>query len=288
MMVGLISNSHLEPYGRLSTSRLRSEFAGKTVLITGGGTGIGASAARSFAEANVAAIVVAGRTEGTLKSTTAELTNLFPETKISYSIVDISSKDAVEALFEALVVSPDILVNNAGYLPSVEHMATAPIDDWWKGFEINVLGTTLMTQSFLSHHAAAAKEPKEPAVVVTVNSMGAIGRRLPNFASYAGSKIAIMRAFELMAIEVPDTVARFISIHPGGVESAMGEKSGLLGLVPTTNPQLSAEFIVWAASKEAGFLNGRFVSANWDVDELIAAKEVILKDDLLITSLKGY
>lgn len=90
-----------------------------------------------------------------------------------------------------------------------------------------------------------------------------------------------------MAVEVPESVARFVSVHPGAVESAMNVKSGLKGLIPETHLQLAAEFIVWVASKEAAFLNGRFVWVNWDVDELIARKEDILKNGLLVTTLRG-
>lgn len=56
--------------------------------------------------------------------------------------------------------------------------------------------------------------------------------------------------------------------------------------IPVTNIQLSSEFIVWASSKEAAFLTGRFVWANWDVDELIAKKIEILEKDLVISNLK--
>lgn len=194
--IGFTTTSHLQPYDRLSASHLRSEFAGKAVLITGGGTGIGAAAARSFAEANVAAIVIAGRTEETLKSTTAELVKSFPEIQISHHCVDITSQDSVKALFGSLTVPLDILVNNAGYLPDLELMATARIEDWWKGFEVNVLGTTLMTRQFLSHREAISNESKEAAVVVSLNTMGAFGSGFSNFSSYSSSKLAIMRALD--------------------------------------------------------------------------------------------
>lgn len=40
--------------------------------------------------------------------------------------------------------------------------------------------------------------------------------------------------------------------------------------------QLSGDFVVWSLSPSAQFLNGRFVHANWDVDELKAKKDEIL------------
>jgi NAD(P)-dependent dehydrogenase (short-subunit alcohol dehydrogenase family) len=56
--------------------------------------------------------------------------------------------------------------------------------------------------------------------------------------------------------------------------------------LPVTDIKLSSEFVVWASSKEAAFLTGRFVWVNWDVDELIAKKNEIVEKDLLISNLK--
>jgi hypothetical protein len=44
---------------------------------------------------------------------------------------------------------------------------------------------------------------------------------------------------------------------------------------------LAANFILWASSPEAGVFKGRYVRVNWDVDELKAKKDEILKKDLL-------
>lgn len=51
--------------------------------------------------------------------------------------------------------------------------------------------------------------------------------------------------------------------------------------------ELSAQFIVWAASPEARFLKGKTVWANWDVDELKAMEAEIKGSSLLTTTLDG-
>jgi hypothetical protein len=65
----------------------------------------------------------------------------------------------------------------------------------------------------------------------------------------------------------------------------MGIKSGLDNVFPSTDAKLAGDFILWTTSEEAKFLSGRFVWVNWDVDELVAMKEEILKGDLLRTNL---
>ncbi len=275
---------HLQPYARLSPSHLREEYQGKTVLVTGGGYGIGASIARSFAEAGIASLILAGRTESSLKSTVDGLSKAFPAVKISYHVVDIASKESVKALFESLVESPDVLVNNAGFMSQPENFITADIDEWWKGFEINVLGTVVVTQAYLQHRVA--KDPKAPGVVISLNTFASFGVKAPHIWAYSGSKIAAARIFELAVVDVPASVARFISVNPGAVKTAMYHKSGLEGApIPVTEAQLSAEFITWTASEEASFLSGRLAWANWDVDELVAKKDEILSKDLLISSM---
>lgn len=67
----------------------------------------------------------------------------------------------------------------------------------------------------------------------------------------------------------------------------MGEKSGLKG-IPLTDPVLAANFIVWFASPEAEFLEGRFAWVNWDVEELKAKREEILEKNLLQCSIAGF
>jgi hypothetical protein len=51
---------------------------------------------------------------------------------------------------------------------------------------------------------------------------------------------------------------------------------------------LAAHFQVWLAGPDADFLKGKMVWANWDVEELKAKKDEILKGHLLELSLKGW
>ena len=279
---------HLEPYSRISPAKLISEYAKKSILISGGGYGIGASIARAFAEAHAASIIIAGRTESKLKATAQELISAYPDTKIEYRIVDIASKQSVKALFTSISTPLDVLVNNAGFLSKPENFVTGDLTEWWKSFEVNVLGTSIVLQSFLQHRAK--QNATEQAVVINVNSNGAYSVLAPLLSSYAASKAAMWRMTEVISMDALDSAvlpggARFISVHPGAVKTEMYAKSGMDGIFEPTDAQLSGEFIAWTASQEASFLANRFAWASWDVDELVARKDEIIEKDMLRTAM---
>jgi NAD(P)-dependent dehydrogenase (short-subunit alcohol dehydrogenase family) len=276
---------HLNTYPRIAPERFMDELKAKTVLITGGGYGIGAAIAESFAKAGATEVILVGRTVTKLKETADALSSkIRTSTKITYYTTDITSKADVENLFASISASPDILINNAGFLAAPSNFLDADLEEYWKSFSINVLGTALVTQSFLRRRQQDGPQ-STPAVVVTLNTIGAYSVRVPLLSSYGASKAALARWSELISVDVPEQVARFISVHPGAVKTEMGIKSGLDGVFPSTDPELAGDFVVWAVTEEAKFLSGRFAWVNWDVEQLVAKKEEIMAKDLLRTSL---
>ncbi|OAP56271.1 hypothetical protein AYL99_09450 [Fonsecaea erecta] len=208
---------HLEPYGRLSPAKLASGFASKNILISGGGYGIGASIAHAFAEAHAAGIVLAGRTVSKLKATTEEIKSAYPRTVVEYRTVDITSEESVKAMFSSLDSPVDVLINNAGYLAQPENFVEADLKEWWKAFEVNVLGTAFVLQQFLQ--ARAKQNATEQAVIVNINTSGAYNVLVPSLSAYAASKAAMWRMMELITMDIQAATelsggARIISIHP--------------------------------------------------------------------------
>lgn len=279
---------HYEPYDRLSPARLASEYASKHVLISGGGYGIGAAIAEAFAKANAATVIIAGRTEAKLKATAKELASAYPKVKIEYRVVDITSEESVKALFASISTPVDILVNNAGFLSNPENFTTSDLKEWWRSFEVNVLGTATVLQQYF--RSRAEQKAKSQAVVINLNTIGAYNVLAPKLSAYAGSKAALWRMMEIITVDAADEGVlpggvRIISVHPGAVKTDMYDKSGLDGFFTVTDARLAAEFIAWTASQEASFLANRLAWVNWDVDELVAAKDEILEKDLLRTAM---
>jgi len=88
--------------------------------------------------------------------------------------------------------------------------------------------------------------------------------------------------------EYPDIKA--YSVHPGEVETQMAtEVLDGLGIQHKHDdaPALPAATLLWLTSRNAEFLSGRYVQATWDLTEVVAAKEEIVRDNLLVTKLVG-
>ncbi|KAK1623986.1 hypothetical protein BDP81DRAFT_502229 [Colletotrichum phormii] len=259
-MASFIKTEHYEPYPELSPHLLQTQFTNKTVVITGAGSGIGASTARSFAQANAAKLILTGRTESTLQQTSAALSADFPDIEVSLRAGSVSSPEHVASLFASLDRSPDVLVNNAGYLSEPVSFVDADLKDWWQGFTTNV---GLKTGAY----------DEKPGVVININTKAAYVFHIPGMSSYGASKAAMLRLAEVIADGVPASEARVVSLHPGAVQTALLTKSGLKRKL--TDERLAGDFVVWSASEEAGFLNGRMVWVNWNVPELVSWKDVI-------------
>ena len=133
---------HRSPYPDIAPTNPALSAAGKVVVITGGGRGIGAAIAAAFVKAAATAIILVGRTEATLKETKAKL-SANTKCSISYCLADTTDPVAIEKAFSTAVKlygKIDLLVNNAGYLDQHKPFAESALDDYWRCFEVNVKG----------------------------------------------------------------------------------------------------------------------------------------------------
>jgi len=280
-MASFVKN-HRTPYPSLSSTLPGRSLAGKSVLITGASRGVGAHIVRGIAAAKPQTIGIIGRDKARLDDAKLEFAEEFPTVVFKAYAADITNEAAIISVFKDFG-TPDILINNAGHFPDEGPFVTQDLKNWWTGFEINVLGTANVTQKFLQ-----ALAPGKQAVVLNVSSMAAHMRfPLIGWSGYNSSKTAGARLFENFRFEHPDV--RFINIHPGNIESDGFTKSG--ASAPPggmTDGKLAGQFFAWAATDEAEFLTGRFVWAEWDIDELKAKKDEILDKDLLLITIDGF
>ncbi|KAF4451461.1 hypothetical protein F53441_5553 [Fusarium austroafricanum] len=273
-MASLIKTIHNTTYPSISPLRPELSTKGKNALITGGGSGIGASIARSYAQSGITNLSLLGRTEKTLVENKAYIEKNYPETKVWTYTVNISDAESTHSVLETYAAAIngkiDILIANAGYMPKTENVTVADPNDWWLTFEINVKGNFNLLRAFDPLAAPGS-------TVIHVSTSAMYTEFMDGFSAYRGSKLGAYKVFEWYANENKDKTV--IQFHPGLIEDTaitrpiadVIKKYGLVG----EDVSLPSDFAVWAASHEAKFLSGRFVECMWDVDELKAAKDKV-------------
>lgn len=133
----LIQASHHDIYSFIDPSaNLKDAAKGRTVLITGGGSGIGVAIAKQFAIASACAIVLTGRRYANLKSVADDISAVSPGSKVHPIVSDVSDEKSVQLLFEtikSLDLTVDIVVNNAG-IESSRAIVDSDVGEWWQNF----------------------------------------------------------------------------------------------------------------------------------------------------------
>ena len=256
------------------------------ILITGAGRGIGEAHAIAFAQAGASDIILTSRTRSQLASVKDKLLAINSQIKISTVICDVSDEAQVKALAEHVRTEHgrlDVLDNNAGYLDhGWQPITDVPADEFARVFSVNVGGVFLVTRALL------------PLMLESSNRLKAIVETSSASAHVAGesiamgmSKLAGARFMEYIAQAYAAQGIVAFSLMPGGVPTEMSMSDAVpqglrdfLGARGDT-AELSAWFIVWLVKEKRDWLSGRYVSAEWDANELEKRREDIVKRDLL-------
>ncbi|KIW12357.1 hypothetical protein PV08_09634 [Exophiala spinifera] len=276
------SKWHTDTYPSLSPTRPELSAKGKKVLITGGGTGIGAETSRHFAAAGASRIAILGRRKEPLLDTKASIENQFPGVDVFVASTDVTNKSEVDAAFKNFVGEGklEILVHAAATIGPIDALELVEPEPFLEGIQSNLQGSLYVAQAFLRH---ASKD----AVAIEVNSSAAHINFAPKFVSYSVAKLAQYRLWDAVAFANPEMSV--FHVQPGVVDTDMNKAAGGVKAIGIEDQvALPASFHVWLASPEARFLKGKFVWANWDVDELKAQAEQIAASTQLNIDLVGW
>lgn len=105
----------------------------------------------------------------------------------------------------------------------------------------------------------------------------------PGMSSYALSKLVALQIQAFVAAENPNVTA--VSLNPGVVLTDMTMDSFKRFALDT--PELVGGTAVWLATEQASFLTGKYVCANWSMDDLSARKDEITSEGKLSIALVG-
>ena len=246
---------------------MADELSG-VALVTGGGRGIGARIARELADAGMK-VAVSSRTREQVEEVAREIDGLAV-------VADVSSPGDAEALVgevERELGPIDLLVNNAGVAGWGDKAWEDDPEDWWRVFEINVLGAFLVSRAVIP----GMIERGRGRIVMTGSGSG----YLPGQATtaYGGSKAALYRMSEGLALQLEPYGIPVFTISPGLVKTDMTERFG--ENMPWTPPELAPQLVRVLASGRADKLSGRYIHAEHDdIEDLIRRADEIVENDL--------
>jgi 3-oxoacyl-[acyl-carrier protein] reductase len=260
-----------------------ADLSGQVALVTGANRGIGREIASALAAAG--AVVIAGARNS---DTLSDLIASFPEGRIEAVALDVTNDAQVRSAIDGAAESHgqlDLLVNNAGIGGGAELPWETPIDEWWAVQEVNVRGVYACTQAAMRHMAR-----QNSGRIIDVGSL--VGTYpLPAAAPYAASKCALFRWNSCLALAAANFGVSAFIISPGLVATDMTADVPMFDDVPAdqwTPIEKTGELAVALASGKADVLNGRFIHATDDLDDLIAHADEIIENDLQILGMRFY
>jgi 3-oxoacyl-[acyl-carrier protein] reductase len=235
-------------------------------LVTGGGRGIGAGIARALA-ADGWEVVVGARSREQVEAVADEIGGEWVQ-------VDVADRRSVESAV-AGAGPVDLLVANAGV--GGQKGASWEIDpaDWWRVFEVNVLGVHLCCRAVVP----GMLERGGGRILITGSGAAYLPASGSSSTAYPSSKAAVCRYGETLAAELAGRIPVFF-FSPGLVRTEMTEGT-FSDDAPWTPPELAPELVRKLATGRYDALAGRYLHAEHDdVDDLLARIDEVRGQDL--------
>jgi 3-oxoacyl-[acyl-carrier protein] reductase len=235
-------------------------------LVTGGGRGVGAGIARALA-GDGWDVVVGARSREQVEAVAQEI-------GAEWVVVDVTDRASVERAC-AGAGDLDLLVANAGVGDNHEQRPSWEIEpaDWWRVYEVNVLGLHLCRRAVIPGMLARGSGR----IVIT----GSGAAYLPGGArtAYPPSKAAVCRYGETLANELAGRIPVFL-FSPGLVRTEM-TAGAFPEDAPWTPPELAPELVRRLATGRYDALAGRYLHAEHDdLDELVRRIDDVRDRDL--------
>jgi NAD(P)-dependent dehydrogenase (short-subunit alcohol dehydrogenase family) len=251
------------------------DLSGKTSIVTGGATGIGAAIARALNKAGVR-VAVADIDRAKADALAVELNDGIGIT------VDVTKRQSVEAAFaeaETALGGLDIVIANAG-VSSMRPALDLTDADWDFNFDVNARGVFLTNQIACRGFLAAGRK----GVIVNTASLAAkVGA--PLLAHYSASKFAVLGWTQGLAREMAPHGIRVNAVCPGFVRTSMQDREILweaelrnmtpeavfaeyVSLTPLgriEEPEDVADVVLFLASDASRFMTGQGVNVTGGV-----------------------
>jgi NAD(P)-dependent dehydrogenase (short-subunit alcohol dehydrogenase family) len=191
-----------------------TDLAGRTAVVTGGGSGLGAAIATALHDAG-AELVVVGRDEARLATVVGRLGS-----RARALVCDVADPASVDRLGAALhETEVSILVNNAGIAGPVAALTDISVEEWDEVFDVNVRGTFLMCRALLP--GMIARGAGDVINIASVSGKRPLAHRTP----YTASKMAVIGLTSTLAFEVGPAGVSVNTLSPGPVAGPRMERN---------------------------------------------------------------
>lgn len=248
-------------------------LAGKNILITGSGRGIGKRLALGMA-ARGAKVGLLARSRGEL-----DLAHLEIEQAGGVAMrlrADVRDADQLAAAVDRMRVHwghIDVLICAAGIQGPIGSLLEVSPKAWWDTVETNLHGVMLSARAVLPEMIA-----RRSGKIIALSGGGALTPR-PNFSAYAASKTALVRLMETLAAEVADHNVQVNCLAPGGAYTSMtddilaaGERAGWkeiedakqVRMTGGVSPDKQMQLALFLASERSNHVSGKLVHVNDD------------------------
>lgn len=275
-----VKTAHHDTYSFIDPKK--ADLSGKYVLVTGASSGCGRAMAVSYAKAGASNIAILARRD--LKDLAKDVEDAATRSgrqkpKVLILNADVTNREQVEETarkVEKEFGRLDVLVNNAGYLEDWRYVADSDPDDWWKTWEVNIKGPYLMCRSFIPLLLKGGDK-----TIVQLTSNGGLAT-IAGASAYQGTKQAILRFNNFLRLEYGNQGLLAYSLHPGAVKTDLAlNMPEFMHEILTDEPELSGDTVVWLTAEKRTWLQDRFISVVWDMEELLARKDEIEQKELL-------
>lgn len=243
---------------KVTCTQPSERLAGRRIIITGGGRGLGLAMAKRFV-AEGAKVLIAGRNEATLKESAQAIGCLY----LKLDLRQVETFDAFMQHAFDMLGGADCLVNNAGVSHHEGDISRVTVEDFDTQINTNLRGAYFLTQKFLARYVPT--DEKSGHILFISSERGMMADDLP----YGLTKAAVNSLVQALAVTLVGKNIRVNAVAPGVTTSDMTRVKAdgdLFRASQTTErvylPEEVAETACFLLSEASNVLNGQILVCN--------------------------